>query len=280
METIAPTGPVYQAGTSFRNPLAMAAGLAVLDALSDPNVYARLAELTERLIVGAREAAARHGIPFTTNNVCGMFGFFFTGAERVTRFAEVQQCDLERFRHFFHGMLDRGVYLAPSAFEAGFLSITHDEGVIDETLAAMDATFASMAWKKIQEHFGNEQDLRRLRPRQRTRGHRIRGRRRLLFDNDIAKGQMTLVEVERQRELMMALGTFEPRRGSGGSAANTLIGLAGMGGRAYYSCKVASDEIGQFFVRDLIAAGVDTNADQHHGDGDSGRCACPAHSGR
>ena len=145
METIAPTGPVYQAGTLSGNPLAMAAGLAVLDALSDPNVYARLAELTERLIVGAREAAARHGIPFTTNNVCGMFGFFFTEAERVTGFAEVQQCDLERFRHFFHGMLDRGIYLAPSAFEAGFLSITHDEGVIDETLAAMDATFASMA---------------------------------------------------------------------------------------------------------------------------------------
>ena len=145
METIAPTGPVYQAGTLSGNPLAMAAGLAVLDALSDPNVYARLAELTERLIVGARETAARHGIPFTTNNVCGMFGFFFTGAERVTGFAEVQQCDLERFRHFFHGMLDRGIYLAPSAFEAGFLSITHDEGVIDETLAAMDATFASMA---------------------------------------------------------------------------------------------------------------------------------------
>ena len=145
METIAPTGPVYQAGTLSGNPLAMAAGLAVLDALSDPNVYARLAELTERLIVGAREAAVRHGIPFTTNNVCGMFGFFFTVAERVTGFAEVQQCDLERFRHFFHGMLDRGIYLAPSAFEAGFLSITHDEGVIDETLAAMDATFASMA---------------------------------------------------------------------------------------------------------------------------------------
>ena len=93
-----------------------------------------------------------------------------------------------------------------------------------------------------------------------------------LEENDIAKGQMTLVEVERQRDLMMALGAFKPRRGSGGSAANTLIGLAGMGGRAYYSCKVASDEIGQFFVRDLIAAGVDTNADQHNGEGDSGRC--------
>ena len=89
--------------------------------------------------------AARHDIPFTTNNVCGMFGFFFTEAKRVTGFADVQKCDLERFRSFFHGMLDRGIYLAPSAFEAGFLSITHDEAVIDETLAAMDATFASMA---------------------------------------------------------------------------------------------------------------------------------------
>ncbi|MEE2893555.1 MAG: glutamate-1-semialdehyde 2,1-aminomutase [Pseudomonadota bacterium] len=145
MEAIAPTGPVYQAGTLSGNPLAMAAGLAVLDALSDPSVYARLAELTERLVVGAREMAARHDIPFTTNNVCGMFGFFFTEAKRVTGFADVQKCDLERFRSFFHGMLDRGIYLAPSAFEAGFLSITHDEAVIDETLAAMDATFASMA---------------------------------------------------------------------------------------------------------------------------------------
>ena len=145
METIAPTGPVYQAGTLSGNPLAMAAGLAVLEALSDPAVYTRLAALTERLVTGARETAARHGIPFTTNNVCGMFGFFFTDAERVTGFADVQQCDLERFKTFFHGMLDRGIYLAPSAFEAGFLSITHDEGVIDETLAAMDATFAAMA---------------------------------------------------------------------------------------------------------------------------------------
>ena len=145
METIAPTGPVYQAGTLSGNPLAMAAGLAVLDALSDPAVYTRLAALTERLVTGARDVASRHGIPFTTNHVCGMFGFFFTDADAVTGFTDVQGCDLDRFRAFFHGMLDRGVYLAPSAFEAGFLSITHDEAVIDETLAAMDATFAAMA---------------------------------------------------------------------------------------------------------------------------------------
>ncbi len=144
MASIAPTGPVYQAGTLSGNPLAMAAGLAVLEALSDPAVHTRLAELTDRLVSGARETATRHGVPFTTNQVCGMFGFFFTDAESVTSFEGVQQCDLERFQAFFHGMLDRGVYLAPSAFEAGFLSITHDEAVIDETLAAMDATFASL----------------------------------------------------------------------------------------------------------------------------------------
>ncbi|MEE4299826.1 MAG: glutamate-1-semialdehyde 2,1-aminomutase [Pseudomonadales bacterium] len=144
MNSIAPTGPVYQAGTLSGNPLAMAAGLAVLEALSDPAVHSRLAALTERLVTGARDTASRHGVPFTTNHVCGMFGFFFTDAETVTSFEGVQQCDLERFQAFFHGMLDRGVYLAPSAFEAGFLSITHDEAVIDETLAAMDATFASL----------------------------------------------------------------------------------------------------------------------------------------
>lgn len=93
-----------------------------------------------------------------------------------------------------------------------------------------------------------------------------------LAANDIAKGHMTLVEAERQRELVGILDGLEPRRGSGGSAANTLIAVSGLGGRAYYSCKVADDELGRFFVRDLLAAGVDTNADQHHGDGDSGRC--------
>ena len=93
-----------------------------------------------------------------------------------------------------------------------------------------------------------------------------------LAAHDIAKGHMTLVEAERQHELVDILDGHEPRRGSGGSAANTLIAVSGFGGRAYYSCKVADDELGRFFVRDLLAAGVDTNADQHHGDGDSGRC--------
>ena len=145
MDSIAPTGAVYQAGTLSGNPLAMAAGLAALQALEDGSVHARLAEMTERLVTGARAAAERHGIPFTTNHVCGMFGFFFTDAEQVSGFADVQGCDVERFRSFFHGMLERGVYLAPSAFEAGFLSLAHDETVVDRTLEAMDATFASLA---------------------------------------------------------------------------------------------------------------------------------------
>ena len=145
MDSIAPTGAVYQAGTLSGNPLAMAAGLAALQALEDGSVHARLAEMTERLVTGARAAAERHGIPFTTNHVCGMFGFFFTDAEQVSGFADVQGCDVERFRSFFHGMLERGVYLAPSAFEAGFLSLAHDEAVVDRTLEAMDATFASLA---------------------------------------------------------------------------------------------------------------------------------------
>lgn len=144
MASIAPLGPVYQAGTLSGNPLAMAAGIAMLDAISEPGFHARLAESTERLTRGAREVAARHSVPFTTNHVCGMFGFFFTESEQVTSFAEVSSCDVGFFKRFFHGMLDAGVYLAPSAFEAGFLSVTHDDTVIDATLEAMDTTFAAL----------------------------------------------------------------------------------------------------------------------------------------
>ncbi len=144
MESIAPTGPVYQAGTLSGNPLAMAAGLATLNALCEPGFHARLAAQTERLVTGARAAAARHGIPFTTNHVCGMFGFFFTDAPTVDSFEGVGASDIDRFRRVFHALLRRGVYLAPSAFEAGFVSITHDAAVIDATLEAMDDAFASL----------------------------------------------------------------------------------------------------------------------------------------
>jgi glutamate-1-semialdehyde 2,1-aminomutase len=145
MAHISPTGPVYQAGTLSGNPLAMAAGLAVLETLADDGFHPRLAGLTDRLVDGMRTCASRHGVPLTTNHVCGMFGFFFTDAERVRSFEDVQGCDVDRFRRFFHAMLARGVYLAPSAFEAGFLSVTHDEPVIDALLEAMDDALAEIA---------------------------------------------------------------------------------------------------------------------------------------
>ncbi|HFD80141.1 MAG TPA: glutamate-1-semialdehyde-2,1-aminomutase [Gammaproteobacteria bacterium] len=145
MEQIAPLGPVYQAGTLSGNPVAMAAGLATLELVQQPGFHEQLAATGQRLLEGLRERAAAAGIPFTTNQVGGMFGLFFTDAGRVRNFAEVSACDQERFRRFFHEMLDRGVYLAPSAFEAGFVSSAHDELAIQETLDAAEQAFAALA---------------------------------------------------------------------------------------------------------------------------------------
>jgi glutamate-1-semialdehyde 2,1-aminomutase len=136
MEYIAPLGPVYQAGTLSGNPVAMAAGLATLAGIEVPGFHARLAATTDRLVAGLAEVAAGAGIPLSTNHVCGMFGFFFTGADRVTSYAEATACDVERFKRFFHGMLAEGVYLAPSAFEAGFVSAAHTDADIDATIDA------------------------------------------------------------------------------------------------------------------------------------------------
>ncbi len=136
MEQIAPLGPVYQAGTLSGNPVAMAAGLKTLELISEPGFFARLADRTAALAEGLRMEAAAHGIPLTTNEVGGMFGFFFTEADSVTRFDQVAACDQARFRAFFHGMLEEGVYLAPSAFEAGFVSSAHDDEHIGATLEA------------------------------------------------------------------------------------------------------------------------------------------------
>ncbi len=144
MQHIAPLGPVYQAGTLSGNPVAMAAGLATLDGISAPGFHARLAVTTERLVTGLREAARAAGVPLATNHVCGMFGLFFTGAARVTSYAEATACDVERFKRFFHGMLDEGVYLAPSAFEAGFVSAAHTDREIDATVAAAGRVFAKI----------------------------------------------------------------------------------------------------------------------------------------
>ena len=142
MEHISPLGPVYQAGTLSGNPVAMAAGLATLTALQTPGFHDRLLQSTDQLVDGLKRAAQDAGVPLATNHVCGMFGFFFTDAARVTSYAEATRCDVERFKRFFHAMLREGVYLAPSAFEAGFISITHGPDEIEATIAAARRAFA------------------------------------------------------------------------------------------------------------------------------------------
>jgi len=144
MEKIAPLGPIYQAGTLSGNPVAMAAGLATLDGIAVPGFHQRLLEHTEQLLQGLQQAARDAGVPFTTNHVCGMFGLFFTDQPRVDHFDQVMACDVERFRKFFHAMLDEGVYLAPSAFEAGFVSSAHTDADIDATIAAARRVFAKL----------------------------------------------------------------------------------------------------------------------------------------
>ncbi len=136
MHMLAPLGPVYQAGTLSGNPVAMAAGLSTLELLDEPDFYIRLDANTRRLTDGLRDAAHEAGVAFTTNQVCGMFGLFFTESAQVTNYSQVTACDTQRFRRFFHGMLANGVYLAPSAFEAGFMSAAHTEADIDATLEA------------------------------------------------------------------------------------------------------------------------------------------------
>nr|WP_207902785.1 glutamate-1-semialdehyde 2,1-aminomutase [Reinekea marinisedimentorum] len=136
MDYLAPVGPVYQAGTLSGNPVAMAAGLAALNEISKPGVYEQLNAKTEQLTAGIVALAKEQGIGMVSNHVGSMFGLFFTEAESVSKFSEVQQCDSERFNRFFHGMLDEGVYLAPSSFEAGFMSLAHSEADIDFTLKA------------------------------------------------------------------------------------------------------------------------------------------------
>ena len=136
MEHIAPAGSVYQAGTLSGNPLAMAAGIATLEALT-PDVQRAVADRTARLVHGLREIAARQGIALTADCAGSMWGFFFR-AEPVRSFADARTSDVERFKRFFHSALDRGVYLAPSAFEAGFMSSAHTDDDIEETLNRLD----------------------------------------------------------------------------------------------------------------------------------------------
>jgi glutamate-1-semialdehyde 2,1-aminomutase len=144
MERLAPLGPVYQAGTLSGNPVAMIAGITTLDLVSVPGFHEKLAAATDALIRGLSGSAQRAGIPLATNHVCGMFGFFFTEERSVDSYAKVMACDVERFKRFFHGMLAEGVYFAPSAYEAGFMSAAHTEADIDATIAAATRVFSSL----------------------------------------------------------------------------------------------------------------------------------------
>jgi len=144
MDYIAPVGPVYQAGTLSGNPIAMAAGLASLNELCQGEKHKQLAENTEKVAKGFKAAAQKHGVDLTINYVGAMFGFFFTKEENITSYAQATACDSEKFKKFFHLMLDEGVYLAPSAFEASFLSTAHSDEDIDNTLAAAERCFAKL----------------------------------------------------------------------------------------------------------------------------------------
>jgi glutamate-1-semialdehyde 2,1-aminomutase len=142
---IAPTGPIYQAGTLSGNPVAMAAGLAALNQLEEPDLYTSIFSNTQALAEGLTKLAHKHGIPMTYNVAGSMFGIFFTDAEKVTNYQQAISCNNEQFKAFYHGMLEAGVYLAPAIFEAGFVSKAHTAEIIEATLAAADKVFAEVA---------------------------------------------------------------------------------------------------------------------------------------
>jgi glutamate-1-semialdehyde 2,1-aminomutase len=144
MRQVAPSGPIYQAGTLSGNPVAMAAGLATLELIQAPGFHAALEQRTHQLCDGLEAAAREAGVPVTTNRSCAMFGVFFTD-RKVETFADATSCDIAAFRRFFHGMLRRGVYLAPSAYEAGFLSSAHGDAEIGHTLEAAREAFGEAA---------------------------------------------------------------------------------------------------------------------------------------
>jgi glutamate-1-semialdehyde 2,1-aminomutase len=144
MECLAPLGGVYQAGTLSGNPVAMAAGLKTLELIAQPDFYTELIAKTEQLTTGLEQRAEQAGIALTTNRVGGMFGLFFSEETQISSFAQVMHCDQARFKHFFHAMLEAGVYLAPSAFEAGFVSAAHSEADLQQTLDMAEAIFKQL----------------------------------------------------------------------------------------------------------------------------------------
>ena len=144
MQQLAPAGPVYQAGTLSGNPLAMAAGLAMLKAVQQPDFYPPLFAKTDALVAGLCERAEAAGIAMTSNHVGTMFGVFFSDEKTITNYQQVMACDTDRFNRFFHGMLQEGVYLAPASYEAGFLSAAHSDQDINDTLDAAERVFANL----------------------------------------------------------------------------------------------------------------------------------------
>ncbi len=144
MDYLAPIGPVYQAGTLSGNPVAMAAGLKTLELISQAGFYNALAEKTQKLMDGIQQRAKQADVAVSTNRVGAMFGLFFSKQEKISSFAQVMQCDQQLFKLFFHGMLQQGVYLAPSAFEAGFVSAAHTDEDIEKTLDAATTVFKSL----------------------------------------------------------------------------------------------------------------------------------------
>ena len=144
MEHLAPDGPVYQAGTLSGNPVAMTAGLATLDYISEPGFFTALASNLRNLLAGVKEAADLNSVAVSTNQVGGMFGLFFTGDTQVTTYKQATACNKGLFNRFFHGMLDNGIYLAPSSYEAGFMSSAHGVLEIEETIEAATTVFKSL----------------------------------------------------------------------------------------------------------------------------------------
>jgi len=144
MDHLAPDGPVYQAGTLSGNPVAMAAGLETLRLISEPGFFEAVTDKTEYLTKEIKAAADRHGVPLCTQHVGAMMGLFFTPLTEVRAFTEVMSCDVEKFNAFFHGMLSGGIYLAPSAFEAGFVSSAHTQEDLDATVEAASEAFSTL----------------------------------------------------------------------------------------------------------------------------------------
>jgi glutamate-1-semialdehyde 2,1-aminomutase len=136
MNHIAPDGPVYQAGTLSGNPVAMSAGLTTLNLISAPDFFEALSKATTLLVSGLQKVANDAGMPFTTNAVGGMFGFFFSEENSISTFDQVMNCNQQRFNTFFHSMLEKGIYLAPSPYEAGFVSSAHSNDDINATIEA------------------------------------------------------------------------------------------------------------------------------------------------